>query len=521
MSSRSFFGGGASSSGSASVPARDRLFTGGQVPVTTRCMASQSGPATSSATGNGLSDGSTTSRMHRLKVTVTADATDLRLVYANYVYGQPGAQTIFVTAAIELDAPSAVFPVTFAGLTELTLNPDGIATSDPVPFPVAKGDTLWIRTYVRVTTLTEKWPVSVQYWQTGEAVSGTTDLTAATGTAGLTTPPTAPAVYGFAPVAMLGTPDDVDTPVVALWGDSITAGWGNGEGNYVYASWSEEAIAGSVPWFNLARHNENLGSMTPVPANGLTTFAPTAFRHKMRLAQCCTHLISGYGANDFNIGSMAVAVMQANYLTHWTQLAGRGLKIWQVTITPRVGTTTDGWRTTGGQTFNTNEAVRTGCNDWIRDGAPILAGAAVAVGSSAPGTLRAGQVGHPLVGYLETADLVESARNSGKWKTALRTVTDAAITNGAATLTSATGAFTSADLGRRVAVMGAGSAGAVLSATIRTVNSGTSVALSGNAATTVSGATAGIGIWTSDGVHPSRTGHLAMVAALNPAIFTT
>lgn len=56
-------------------------------------------------------------------------------------------------------------------------------------------------------------------------------------------------------------------------------------------------------------------------------------------------------------------------------------------------------------------------NDWIREGAPVDSNlAAVAVGTTAAGTLRAGDAGHPLVGYFETADAVETARNSGKWK---------------------------------------------------------------------------------------------------------
>ena len=94
------------------------------------------------------------------------------------------------------------------------------------------------------------------------------------------------------------------------------------------------------------------------------------------------------------------------------------------------------------------------------------------------------------------------------------------MTSGSATLTSATGAFTAADVGRRVAVFGAGAAGVIHVSTIRTINSATSVALANNASTTVASATAGIGVWTTDGIHPSRTGHLAMAAALSPALFT-
>ena len=44
------------------------------------------------------------------------------------------------------------------------------------------------------------------------------------------------------------------------------------------------------------------------------------------------------------------------------------------------------------------------------------AGAPQAVGAVGGTVLRAGAVGHPLAGYIEVADTVESARNSGLWK---------------------------------------------------------------------------------------------------------
>ena len=75
-----------------------------------------------------------------------------------------------------------------------------------------------------------------------------------------------------------------------------------------------------------------------------------------------------------------------------------------------------------------------------------------------------------------------------------REVTDAAITSGTAILTSATAAFVGgdepgSDRGRRIAVGGAGAAGAVLVATVLTVDSPTQVTLGTNASTTVTGQT--------------------------------
>jgi hypothetical protein len=69
-----------------------------------------------------------------------------------------------------------------------------------------------------------------------------------------------------------------------------------------------------------------------------------------------------------------------------------------------------------------------------------------------------------------------------------RSVSDASVTSGDATLTSATGAFTSADAGRSIVVAGAGTGGADLVTTIATVTDATTVELTDVPATTVANA---------------------------------
>lgn len=73
-------------------------------------------------------------------------------------------------------------------------------------------------------------------------------------------------------------------------------------------------------------------------------------------------------------------------------------------------------------------------------------------------------------------------------ETTQRTVADAAISATSTTLTSATAAFTSADVGRAVVVAGADGAGMPLGATISAVTNSTTVTLDRAAVTTVSGA---------------------------------
>lgn len=80
--------------------------------------------------------------------------------------------------------------------------------------------------------------------------------------------------------------------------------------------------------------------------------------------------------------------------------------------------------------------------------------------------------------------------NTGQ--TAQRSVSDAAITSGSKTLTSATAAFTAGDVGRSVTIAGALAATAPLTATITAYTNSTTVTLAQAAAATVSGAAASI-----------------------------
>lgn len=70
-----------------------------------------------------------------------------------------------------------------------------------------------------------------------------------------------------------------------------------------------------------------------------------------------------------------------------------------------------------------------------------------------------------------------------------RTVANASMTAASPNLTSATIAWTAADIGRTVTVTGAGTAGATLSSRVKSITSGTIAVLDDNAVTTVSNAT--------------------------------
>ena len=193
-------------------------------------------------------------------------------------------------------------------------------------------------------------------------------------------------------------------------------------------------------------------------------------------------------------------------------------------------TSTDAFATTTNQTPLSSEAQRVLYNTWVRAGCPIspLTLAAVAVGTAS--ALYAGQTGHPLTGFFDTAATVETSLNSGFWLPCNRVVHDAAMTNGSPTLTSATANFVNTkqesggDLGLSFVIFGAGAGGinmgtAANALAISAVASGTSCTVDGNAATTVSAAQLNIGVMTYDGTHPSSHGHHLMSQAIDTTVF--
>lgn len=303
-------------------------------------------------------------------------------------------------------------------------------------------------------------------------------------------------------------------PVLAIWGDSEMVSLGDWFA-VPFRGFVERALAGNYPYVNVSRHSSHVSQVVPVPAVGsASAFAPLEYRQRWRIVRAanCTHVLSGYGVND--LGGDTLAVTQANLLAHWTELTSRGLKVWQYTLPPLVNTSTDGWITLAGQTVSSSDPKRVQLNAWIRAGAPVdpSTKAAVAVGTS--GALLAGQSGHSLRGYVETSDSWESARDSGKWKVPERVVNDAAVTAGTSSVTSATAAFTSADVGKIISINGSGASGTPFATTITGYVSATQVNLLAAPSTTISGALCGIGNWTGDGQHPGPNGHAAAAAAI-------
>lgn len=459
-----------------------------------------------------------TTGTHRVHYYATTAATDLRLVYTGWFNSTTGQRpdtdyTAAGTVKASIELAGTIYPVTFGGNLTATLSPGAILTSDPVALDITPGTDVAVRTYLSGT----EWHVNrVAYVAGSGGFTATTDLTPA-GSAAI--PDATSFTNLFGPSLILGTPLTASAPSLLLVGDSNLFGIGDGPGDF--QGWNmSNAQFGRGGWAVRAAAPNGIGC-AQLGNNGdaATYFTGNAarFRRYVFASTCRTALVN-YGVNDIYAYNRTLAQVQADLLTIWTGLANRGLRVLQTTVTPSA-TSTDGFRTTTNQAFTAAfNTIRSNLNDWIRAGAPVdsTTKAAVAVGTG--GALTAGQAGHPLYTWLELTDTVESARNSGIWKAPVttRTVTDGATTAASFNATSATAAFTAADLGRTVIIAGAGSAGGLFTTTITSVSSATQVGLKDAAVTTVSAASLTIvDAVTQDGTHPQPYMQALMAAAIS------
>ena len=142
------------------------------------------------------------------------------------------------------------------------------------------------------------------------------------------------------------------------------------------------------------------------------------------------------------------------------------------------------------------------------------------------GALLAGSAGHPVNGYIETADTVETSRNSGVWK-APPNIYDSGTASSATSTTLVDSSKTwtvNAHSGRRLAIKtraGSGQARGISSNTATTIT----LAGAGNTWAVTPDATStyqiddgySIGDSGGIGVHPAPNGHVAMAVPVATA----
>lgn len=383
-------------------------FTAQPIPVATRA-------APPFQTGNGLSDGVLTGGTGVIRHTAVRTCFGLRLAYSNHYPASsggavetPGPNPITVKASI--DYPTGVlFPVTFNGQTTVTIQPGATVISDPVGIDLVKGTNFWTRTYVSVTS-GQSFPRGAYATHSG---NGEGHNYSSAGGADVTTSGAVPAggfnEYVYSPAAILGLPIDGGKAVIAAVGDSIVAGTGDDQ-----TGWVTRLLGNNYSLQKVAYPSESM-------VQWVTNNKVNCYRRAGLLARVgITHVIAEHIVND--LGASGIATLQTNAYAYWKYLSRIG-KVYATTCTP-ITTSTDAWATVANQTVDTalKEPRRLAFNAWLRDGAPMnSSGVAQAVGASGAGVIRAGQPGHPLAGYIEVADAVESARDSGKWKASYTT----------------------------------------------------------------------------------------------------
>jgi hypothetical protein len=310
------------------------------------------------------------------------NATNIRVAYGNCSNETVNLNNIVVKAAIE-SSGGAIYKLYFNGRRSVTIEPGAIVWSDPVGINLTRGDTFWTRSYVTVGA-GEVMLVSAAAQESGEghnlvSIGGDGSDKADSGTA----------IFGvdarinFAPFAITGETVE-QVPVIGIIGDSITHGY-------------NEAVPNFDNPYSIIAMGDNYGDdyahiLMAKPGESIQTFATEAGRAlRMRLLKGCSHVVCGYGGADVFLNSRSLVQMQADFATVWGILNAMGIKVFQATIHPYT-TSSNSWADVDGQTIHANTTVRNNLNDWIRT------------------------IPTPLSGYFETADIVESARNSGKWK---------------------------------------------------------------------------------------------------------
>jgi hypothetical protein len=332
----------------------------------------------------------------------------VRLVYAAAGGLNDGIPTAPFTIRASLEPTNGATRIqfTFNGRLEGIVQPGGILVSDPVSSQIAAGQQFWVWTYGSSPNQFYYSPIFATQVAWGEGCDAANNAASSDKTPGTTTL-TANNVSHFSPIAVIGDAG-IGYPFVGHFGDSIGAGLGDYDNiSNLGRGFLRRAMGNAIPFINLCVSGDLIANS-----------------HYIRygLYNGCTDVITHMGINDL-VGGASLSTMQTNMVAEWQALGAFGARVWQCTITPKTSST-DTWATTVNQTPFAGDSVRQAVNNWIRAGSPLNPSTLAAVAIGTAGALLAGSTGHPLTGYFETADAVETSRNSGIWKVGYVYTTD-------------------------------------------------------------------------------------------------
>lgn len=280
-----------------------------------------------------------------------------------------------ITASVEY--PQGVFTrILWGGNVTGTLVDGTTTLSDQTTVAIPNGALFWIRMYIvgstnvfsRIFAFNPNHIPASQQWMGAEAftadktMGGTITKTNAT----------------FCPIAIIGP---TDKPSIALLGDSIGIGELDGRGDLSGDYGLARAFGDRYAYLNFALSGDRAAGFL---ADGA---------RRADVLKYASHLLCAYGNNDiYTLGnSAAITFGRLQNIWQLMKAHGQDKKTFQTTISVRA-TSTDGWTTLANQTTLSGNAARVSLNALIRAGDPDLDG------------------------YIDFADVLESSRESGKWK---------------------------------------------------------------------------------------------------------
>jgi lysophospholipase L1-like esterase len=306
--------------------------------------------------------------------------TAIKVGFGNFANG-----SATITASVEF--PAGTFTqLKFLGSTSVTLAggaPRLECFTDYATVSIPAGSTFWIREFWNGSggaagTNYNTWQNSFLGEATAMSATALSDQTMS----GTITNSGSPSGVSRPPASIIGVTTKATAVVV---GDSIAAGTADVEDNSNTATGFNDVVgylnrslnAFGVPFANYAISGTQGANQAPLLSMGK-----------------CSHLITDFGINDFDIGGASAATLIAS-LSAFTQYAGPNVKVFQTTITPHT-TSTDAWMTVANQSSNnpTTDTNRDLFNPALRAGTTGIA---------------------RLAGFYDTASVVESGINSNKW----------------------------------------------------------------------------------------------------------
>jgi hypothetical protein len=339
-----------------------------------------SGGASQSYTGVGATRafmlGDTTDAAHTQAILRTAhfardNLTSFQLLFSDWQGGGESGSGAATTISAVIEYPIGVTRtrVTFGGLSNGTIPNGGSLLSDAIAVAIPQG----AKFYIRQFKTNANGFVYNQYELANSALGDLVQVAASGLTDNLMTgDPTSNSTFVMAP-AVIAT---ISVPSVLIIGDSRAVGTSDTAGGNANGDAGE--IARSI--------GPNFGYVKMALAGETASGAQGNSAQRASVAAYVTHIISNFGINDVRAGT-SLANIQSYLQSLWANV-GSDRYVIQTTVAPSE---------LSGSPESTNP-VRTALNDWLRAN-PAL----------------------PTGGVAENADVVESARNSGLWKSGYTT----------------------------------------------------------------------------------------------------